>query len=290
MTFDQVIVFHSIVSTGSFKAASEALHKTQPAISLSIKKLEEELEVELFDRSSYRPVLTEHGKAFFERSQKLLQGMSELESLGTSFRQKEEPEIKIAVDGISPLPKLLNIFKKFGHRYPHTKLNLGFDILSEAERRVLHKEADIGITHFISETKALEIVPITSVKMMPVMSKELFLEKKVKSQEDLLDIDQIVVGDKNPTKGISFGLLDSGKKWRLMDSNFKHEIILAGLGWGHLPEHSIERELKENKLVILEFDDIHPRDLTINLIRLKKHHLGIVAKTLWNELADWNET
>lgn len=85
MTYEQVLVFHKIVQLGSFKAASNELHKTQPAISHAIKKLEEEMEVELFDRSGYRPVLTDHGKAFYERSVKILQGMQELESSPIHF-------------------------------------------------------------------------------------------------------------------------------------------------------------------------------------------------------------
>lgn len=289
MTFDQVLVFHKIVKHGSFKAAASELHKTQPALSLAIKKLEEEMQVELFDRSGYRPLLTDHGKAFFERSFKILQGMNELEALAHAFRNHEEPEIKLAVDGISPLPNLLRLFRKFNDRYPNTKLNLGFDILSEAERRVLDGEAEIGLTHFISDTHALEILPITHVRMIPVMSKELFKEKAVTQQGQLLEIDQIVVKDKVGSKGMSFGLLDGGRKWRLSDSNFKREIILAGMGWGHLPEHTIERELKEKKLVILNFEDIKPRDLQINLIRLKGHQFGIVARSLWDELASLHE-
>lgn len=283
MTFDQVLVFHKIVETGSFKSAAAQLHKTQPAISLAIKKLEEEMEVDLFDRSGYRPELTAHGKAFYERSFKVLQGMSELEGLSNSFRKLEEPEIFVSIDGISPLPKLLHILKNFGDKFPNTKLNLGFDILSETERKVLSKEAQIGITHFISDKNAFEILPITSVKMVPVMSRELYKERKVKNQNDLKEIDQIVIGDKNP-KGASFGLLDSGKKWRINEGNFKRDIILAGLGWGHLPDHTIERELAEKKLVILDFEDIHPRELDINLFRLKRQQLGVVAKSLWEDL------
>jgi DNA-binding transcriptional LysR family regulator len=285
MTFDQVVVFHKIVQSGSFKAAANELHKTQPAISLSIKKLEEEMEVELFDRSNYRPTLTPHGKTFYERSFKLLQGMGELEALAQSFKNLEEPEISIAVDGISPLPKLLHLFKNFGDKFPNTKLNLGFDILSEAETRILNLEAQIGITHFITENSSLDIIPITSVEMVPVMSRELFKEKKVKSQNDLTTIDQVVVGDNKGEKGRSFGLLDNGKKWRIRDNTFKREIIMAGLGWEHLPMHLIAREIQEKKLVILKFEDIHPRELPINIIRHKQHRLGMVGKALWNELA-----
>lgn len=285
MTFDQVFVFHKIAQLGSFKAAAGAVHKTQPAISLAIKKLEEELEVELFDRTSYRPVLTEHGRSFFERSFKILQGMNELESLTKSFRNREEPEIKLAIDGISPLPELLKMFRNFSDRFPNTKLNMGFDILLEAERRVQSREADIGITHFLGDSSSLDIIPISSVYMLPVMSSELHMEKKVDLESKLLDIDQIVVGEKTEKKGMNFGLLEGGRKWRVTDNNFKREIIMAGLGWGHLPKHTIARELKEGTLITLNFENVHPRELEINLIRLKKNQFGIVARALWNELA-----
>lgn len=287
MTFDQLLVFHTIVQLGSFKAAAGHLHKTQPAISFSIKKMEEELGVELFDRSAYRPTLTDHGRLLFDRSQKIILGMQELDELGKSFQQKDEPEISLSLDGIALNSDLLKLLKAFSDNHPYTKLNMCFDILSEAERRVLAQETQFGITHFVSEKKALEIVPITKVTMVPVMNREVYKDRKVKHQNDLLEIDQVVIADKNPT-GASFGLLESGKKWRITDSNFKQEIILAGLGWGHMPLGAVEREIKEKKLIVLEFEDIHPRDLEINLIRLKKTQPGPVAKKLWDELISFH--
>lgn len=289
MTFDQVLVFHKIVELGSFKSAAEQLHKTQPAISFAMKKLEQEMEAQLFDRSGYKPVLTDHGKAFYEKSFKLMQGMGELEALGQSFHNKEEPQINISIDGISPLPNLLKQFKVFSDVFPNTKLNLSFDILSETERKILSREAQLGITHFIHDASELEIVPITHVEMIPVMSTELFREKKVQSQKDLLEIDQVVVSDKARATTTSFGLLDGGKRWRLTDSNVKREIIMAGLGWGHLPKHTIHHELKLKQLEIIDFEDIHPRKLKINLIRLKKHSQGPVAKSLWESLTSLPE-
>ncbi len=290
ISFEQVLVFHQIIQSGSFKAAAAQLHKTQPAISLSIKKLEEEMEVELFNRNGYRPELTEHGKSFYERSMKVLQGMGELDGLSKSFRKKEEPEIHVAIDGISPLLKLLYLFKNFGEKYPNTKLHLGFEILSDAERKLLSREAQIAVTSFISEPDLIEAHSMTKMKMIPVISRELYRERMVKSEKDLLDIEQIVIMDKNGQKGSSFGLLENGKKWRLKDQNFKREIILAGLGWGHLAQHTIERELAEKKLVILDFENIRPRELDIKLGRLKKHNLGVVGLALWNELVSFKES
>jgi DNA-binding transcriptional LysR family regulator len=284
ITIDQVTVFHKIVDCGSFKAAAEELHRTQPAISFAVKKLEEELGVELFDRTLYRPTLTSHGELFLEKSFGLLENMRSLEQLADSFKKKEEPEIKVSIDGIGLDTNLLKLFKRFSDGHPMTKLSMSFDILSEAERKVLQGEVEMGITHFVKEPNLLDVVPYSTIKMIPVMNRDLYRERKVRSQDDLKLIDQIVIGDKNPSGGANFGLLHEGKKWRILDSFFKKELILAGLGWGHLPQKSVERELKEKTLVSLNFTDIHPRELSIYLIRLKKHRFGPVAKNLWQEL------
>ncbi len=284
MTIDQLLVFHKIVQCKSFKLASVELNRTQPAISLSIKKLEEELEVDLFDRSHYRPTLTEFGVSFFEKTLKILENFREIEKLKFSFANQEEPELKIAIDGISPLPHFLKLIKTFSERYSFTKLSLDFDILFEVEDKVINEDFTLGITHFISHPQHLEILPFTSVKMIPVINKNLFLEKKIDSIEKLKSFDQIVLGGKTDKKGQSFGLLEDGKKWRVTDYNFKREIILSGLGWGHLPYHVIEREINEGELQVLNLDSVHPKDLDIFLIKSRKFKLGPVGDALWSEL------
>jgi DNA-binding transcriptional LysR family regulator len=284
MTLDQILVFHKIVQYGSFKSASLSSHKTQPALSVAMRKLEEELGVALFDRSEYRPNLTPFGKAFLEKTLPLLDQMKEIDQLKLSFLNKEEPELKMAIDGISPLPHLLKIFKNFSTQYPFTKLSLDFDILFEVEAKVLAQDFSMGITHFVSSQHLLEMIPLGKVKMAPVINSQMMIEKNVKSLDQLKMIDQIILGGKIEKQGQSFGLLEGGKKWRVTDYNFKREIILAGLGWGHLPIHTIEREVSEGKLVVLDFENVFMKELDIFLIKSKKTPLGPVGSELWKEL------
>ena len=72
MTFEQILTLEAILQSGSFKSAADKLHKSQPSISMAIKKLEEEFGVLLFSREEYRPQLTAEGKLFFERAIKVL--------------------------------------------------------------------------------------------------------------------------------------------------------------------------------------------------------------------------
>src|SRR5438874_178808 len=68
MTYDQLVAFTSVAAEGTFTGASDALHKSQPAVSKLIRNLEGELGVVLFDRTRYRATLTDAGSVFYERA------------------------------------------------------------------------------------------------------------------------------------------------------------------------------------------------------------------------------
>jgi DNA-binding transcriptional LysR family regulator len=74
LTIDQFAVFAAIAKEGSFAAAARRMNRAQSAITYAIQKLEDQSGVELFDRSSYRPVLTEAGKALLPRALRILRG------------------------------------------------------------------------------------------------------------------------------------------------------------------------------------------------------------------------
>ncbi|MGB5803872.1 MAG: LysR family transcriptional regulator, partial [Vibrio anguillarum] len=72
MTLDQLLMFKTVAEAGSLKAASDKLHKTQPAISQSIKQLESQLDLILFNREGYRLAITEQGRKLLQHTQRVL--------------------------------------------------------------------------------------------------------------------------------------------------------------------------------------------------------------------------
>ncbi|MDP5214175.1 LysR family transcriptional regulator [Pseudoalteromonas tunicata] len=67
MTLEQIRILAAVVECGSLKKAAEQLHKTQPALSMAMQKLEAELGFLLLDRQHYRLSLTPHGAIFFAK-------------------------------------------------------------------------------------------------------------------------------------------------------------------------------------------------------------------------------
>ena len=72
MDFSQLETFLAIVQTGSFSGAAKVIHRTQPAVSHAVRKLEEEIGEPLFDRSSRDGTLTDAGKVLHEYAHKML--------------------------------------------------------------------------------------------------------------------------------------------------------------------------------------------------------------------------
>ena len=67
MSIRDLRTFLAIAESGSFTAAAHSVHRTQSAITVQMKTLEEKLEIRLFDRSKRPPVLTASGRAFVSK-------------------------------------------------------------------------------------------------------------------------------------------------------------------------------------------------------------------------------
>lgn len=291
MTYDQIVTLDAIVRHGSFKAASEFLHKTQPSLSMAIKKLEEEFGIKLFNRDEYRPTLTEDGKAFHLKAMHALETFHELESFGKELAMGMEAEISITIDAICPLNKVSSIFESFLDPHVTTSLNLSVDILEELQRKVLENEVDFAIGHFQGQHhRDLEAIPILSAKLIPVVAR-CFYEKTDGSLESLQNLPQIIVkSSAKASTQVIYGAASGMKQWFTTDMSMKEQLILNSLGWGRLPEHIIEDHIKENRLsVVKDIPSIKPHNIQMSLIRNKKNIMGPNTKRLWDYLVTLGE-
>ena len=86
MDLAELHVFMTVATERSFSRAAERLHRTQPAVSQSIKKLEEKLDERLFDRSAKGGRLTEAGELLLDYARRLTQLKEEAEGATTSSK------------------------------------------------------------------------------------------------------------------------------------------------------------------------------------------------------------
>ena len=82
-------VFHAVIACGSFSGAADFLHVSQPAISYSIAKLEDQFGIRLLKLDGRKAYITEAGQALLERSHLLLREATELEAFADTLRVDE---------------------------------------------------------------------------------------------------------------------------------------------------------------------------------------------------------
>lgn len=286
LTLDQLRVFHSIVEAGSFRAASLHLHRAQSAVSYAIQQLEEELGIELFSRTGYRAELTLEGKRIYEKSLSLLSGAEELRTLSFQLGQGIESEIRIAISALFPLHLITQTLSRFSKLYPHTQLQLNSEVLG-AEDRIRDQNADIAISEISQPDPAhFESKPLLKIEMIAVSSPHHPLAQLNKiPRSELLKEVQIVIRSSTPRSLIrSAGVTQGSPQWRVNDFSSKRELLKGGLGWGYMPKHWIEEDLKKKKLVPLKMRQSIVQ-VEFALIRLSNKSPGPAATQLWSELS-----
>ena len=145
MELRQLHSFRAVVREGSFTAAAKKLHMTQPAVSLHIKALEEELGARLLDRDGRGVRLTEAGEALLSSADAALASLEEAARRIAELRAPEKGTVVLACGDTVALHMLPPVLTQFRAAHPHAEVvvhNHGSKAILEM---VLHREADVGI-------------------------------------------------------------------------------------------------------------------------------------------------
>jgi DNA-binding transcriptional LysR family regulator len=113
LTLDSLRVLEAIARRGSFAAAAEELHRVTSAVSYTVQKLEEDLDIALFDRSGHRARLTPAGALLVERGRDLLAASSQLVEDARATACGWEQRLTIALDSVYPEAWLLPLVERF---------------------------------------------------------------------------------------------------------------------------------------------------------------------------------
>lgn len=283
--FEAMRVFVTVVEQGGFNAAAGKLFKSQPAITASIKKLEEQLRFSLFDRQMYRPALTSEGKQFYERSKALVRHWQHLNQFAENIRAHQESDIVIAIDNFYPFTELKDLFSTWITRYPQTHFHFLSESLGGACERLLAHQADLIISENLICSQPVEVITLCTEPMIAVASPDFIgrYQQQLQSLDTLNACMQVILRDSSASN-FSFGVVEHCQHWTVSDVNAKKQIIVAGLGWGRLPMTLISDELANGRLQMLEGSHFDQRLLVLCAIRLQKSAHGPIAEALWQDL------
>lgn len=170
MDLRQLEYFQMVCRLNNMTRAAERLHVAQPAISVAIQKLEEELGIQLFERSQKQFSLTAEGKVFLNRAEDILLKAQDAILEMTEYRELKKGTIKLGVPPMIGSYLFPHIFAGFKTAYP----NLALSVVEEGSlsvRKMLEKdELDIGIVITSSLSPLLTTCPITTGEILLCVS------------------------------------------------------------------------------------------------------------------------
>ena len=162
MKLHQLKYIHEVTRQGlSISAAAEALHTSQPGVSKQIQMLEEELNLQIFQRNGKRLTgITEPGRHIVKLAATVMLEIQNIKRVGDDFSKVETGTLTIATTHTQARYKLPAAVKQFIELYPHVKLNIHQGNPSQVTQQVASGEADIGIaTEAISLDDKLLCLP-----------------------------------------------------------------------------------------------------------------------------------
>ncbi|CAN7591374.1 LysR family transcriptional regulator [Pararhizobium sp. LjRoot238] len=251
-SIDQLMVLLAVEQEGSFTAAARRLGRATSAISYAIDTLEQQLGLSLFDRGTTRkPRLTREGEAIVSEAKAVALSVETLRARVRGFLDNLEPEVSLVVDSIFPVDRLTALLRQFNDRFPTVPVRLLVESLGGVERAVRQDHAGIGVGNQLHMNMAgFRRVDLEAVRMIPVAAPGHPLARAGGGPREPSDYIQLILSERSAADGRDYGVV-SLNNWRIGDLGVKHALLLAGLGWGGMPEPAVRADLKTGRLVKL---------------------------------------
>ncbi len=138
-------IFHAVARHGNISRAAKELYISQPAISKSIRRLEESLQVKLFTRSSRGVTLTEDGALLYEQVQEAFRALDQAEQTLQRRHSLGIAQLRIGVSTTLCRYILLPYLQKFVQEYPHVKVTIHCQSSYQTMELLENHQIDLGL-------------------------------------------------------------------------------------------------------------------------------------------------
>jgi DNA-binding transcriptional LysR family regulator len=257
LSLDQLQVFLSVAEAGSFAGAARRLKRATSAVSYAVDTLELQLGVALFDRGTTRRARLSHaGKAVVAEAKSVAYSTQMLRARVKGLREGLETEVSVVVDSMFPSNRLVEVLKNFHVKFQTVPLRLKLEALGEVERSLRSGTSVIGIGSSVHmQSEGLRCIQLVGVQLIPVAAPghplALAGRAKIAATREHL---QLVLTEQPAADRRDYGVV-SVNVWRLGDLASKLALLLAGIGWGGMPEPMVRADVEAGRLVHLQLPD-----------------------------------
>src|SRR3569833_28149 len=264
LTLESLRILDAIDRKGSFAAAALALDRVPSALTYSVRKLEEDLDVLLFDRRGHRAKLTPAGQELLTEGRNLLRAADELEQRVKRTATGWEAELRIVMDSIIPFDAVLPLIKAFDRSGAGTRLRFRQEGLSGVWEALADGSADLAIGAAYDGPDAVRMTgefrcrPLGAIEwVFAVAPSHPLAHVPEPLPTNIIQAHRAVaVGDTGRTlPGITAGLLRGQATLTVPSLQAKLAAQLAVLGCGHLPRPLAAPHLQSGALIAKETMD-----------------------------------
>ncbi len=298
ITIDALKVLDAIDRRGSFAAAAGELFRVPSAISYTVQKLEEDLGVDIFDRSGHRATLTPAGKYLLKEGRALLEATEALAHTTRQVAQGWETRLRIGFNSLLPVEALFPVVQEFYQLGLPVEVQLVEEVFAGTWDALQARRVDlaVGADQVSRPTGAFTMRSLGRVPFVFAVAAHhpLALETQPLSEDAITQYPAAVAADssRNLPAG-SAGIFRRQQTITVSNIDQKIAAQVAGLGVGWLPLSRIRQQLEEGTLVVCEVEQ--PRDtLTVHIVR-RSDEQGKALEWFWERLSqpdlyqDWLE-
>ena len=286
ITLDQWRAFHAVVTCGGYAQAAKMLNRSQSSVSYNVQQLQNQLGLELLKIQGRKAELTDIGRNLLNRTQHLLQQAQDIETFAAVVEQGWEAEIRLVVDTAFPSDILMRSLKKFSMLCPNTRVQLTEVVLSGAEDALNDRQAELVIGSSVPTGQLQDSLIELQFLAVAHPDHQLHQLKRVLTESDLSQQTQVVIRDSGKYAPQNIGWLNAENRWSVSSIEKAIDAISAGLGFGWLPERSIQQQLNSRKLKALNLRDGSIYSAALYLIFANKENPGPGTKRLATIIRD----
>jgi len=170
MEMAQLEYFSRVVQEKSFSKAAARVFRTQPAVSIAIRRLEEEIGLPLLERNQKAPVLTEAGQVVYDYAQRILGLRDEVTEAIRTLESLKSGRVRVGANESTSLYLLPELILAYREQHPNVKVEIFRHVSSRLSRELLERNIDIALMAFEPVDRELEAFPVLKDELVLIMS------------------------------------------------------------------------------------------------------------------------
>jgi DNA-binding transcriptional LysR family regulator len=293
ITIEVLETLDAIDRRGSYAKAAEELNKATSAVSYAVQKLEEQLDIALFQRQGRRSVLTPAGQLILKEGRVILQATSRLAHSAKEVATGWEPKIRVAMESTLNSPVLFTVLANFIDAHKSIEIDLSESVLNGGWEALAQNRVEllVGVPGPVPLQKGFRAIPIGDSDLVPVIAASHKYAKLAQDPQALAAIlpklRRVITHDTSLLEvSRSEGLSNLGQSFYVQNMDQKVEAIVAGIGIGHLPQKRIHLYLKSGTLKELALTNVTSHEYFIAW-KISNKGKGLQALTQLLIAAKW---